>query len=1065
MSTDKPGERLIEWTGERCVPWTDDVQVIYEHYHRYAFALRLAEGRRVLDLASGEGYGSAMLATVAERVLGVDIDPESVRHARQRYPLDKLRFDVGSITDPDTLAGEAPFDLITCFEAIEHVAEQDQVMELVTNRLAPGGVFLCSTPDITIYTHEHGNDNQYHVHELREDEFRDLLAARFGHVRLLRQTVAVGSLIHDGGHGGRSEVRTLRRRSADEWTAGDQAPHTYLLGVASDEPVEVPPVSVMLDEGMTMARKAAAEQTRLAEVRQLQDVVHRLEEELRASRERAASATAEAERRVASAAAERDRAVRQARAEQERVIAELARLSGKAEHDTARLRWLSETNADLRRGIDQLATENAKLRAEQSALAQRLVGRYRTTVERVAPRGTRRRDAYEVLMGRQAGVPPAAPETSGPVAVTTSEQPIVSVVIPTYGKWEYTRRCLASIETNLPTTPFEVVVVDDASPDDAADRVARCPGVRLVRAPRNLGFVGACNLGAEHARGELLMFLNNDTEVRPGWLDNLVDTLDTRPDVGLVGAKLVYPDGRLQECGGIIWSDGTGWNYGRGEPADEPHFQTVRDVDYCSGAAILVRREVFDRVGGFDARYAPAYYEDTDLAFAVRAAGMRTLVQPASVVVHHEGVSNGTDTSSGLKRYQEINRATFVAKWARHLADHRPEASERNVWLARHRTRAGHRGGIVLVVDHQVPRTDEDSGSVRMARLLELLVGMDQRVVLFPMNHAVPERYTGWLHQIGVTVVADAGRQLEFLRSAGPELTLAILSRPQVAWQVLEPVRQYAPNCVVAYDTVDLHFVRLGRQADLAADLGDKAEEDSLRRRAEVLREMELGLVRTVDLTLTVSDVERAVLGELVPGAKVEVLSNVHPPLAGLRRPDGRSGVLFVGSFDHLPNRDAATWLATEVMPLVWKRHPEAEAHIVGSNPPAEVQALARDGVRCHGWVPDLAARYRDARVVVAPLRYGAGVKGKVGESLAHGVPVVATSVATEGMHLDDGTDVLVADSAEGLASHIVRLLGDDELWIRLSESGRSAVERQFGPEQARETLRRLLDLCAETAD
>jgi GT2 family glycosyltransferase/glycosyltransferase involved in cell wall biosynthesis/protein-L-isoaspartate O-methyltransferase len=1062
MGTGTPGDRLIEWTGERCVPWTDDLQVIYEHYHRYAFALRFTEGKRVLDLASGEGYGAALMAAKASRVVGLELDETTVAHARGRYPLDNLAFEAGSITDPDALAAEAPFDVITCFEAVEHVAEQELLMRLVRNRLAPGGVFLCSTPDVVVYTHDHGNDNPFHVHELTQADFRALLAESFRHTALLRQNVAVGSLIHGDESGSGAEFHTLHRESTEQWRVSAGAPHTYLIGIASAEPIAVPCASVLVDEKLTMvARAVATERDRVA--RELGGSAERAEADLRGAEEAAARIAAQLAEAVTAgqrAAGDRDAAIEQARLAQEeraRVSAELVTLRGKAGHDAARVAWLADNNSRLAGTVGELAADNATLRAQQSAIATRLIGRYRTAVERLAPRGTHRRDLYESAFGRPTGRTPEAAVVPGPVAVTTSEHPIASVIIPTYGNWAYTRRCLESIQLNLPGTPFEIVVVDDASVDDSADRVAQCAGVRLVRAPRNLGFIGACNLGARSARGELLLFLNNDTEVRAGWLEALVDVVETRPDVGLVGSRLVYPDGRLQECGGIIWADGTGWNYGRNESPDQPEYRTLRDVDYCSGAALLVRRELFERIGGFDTRYAPAYYEDTDLAFAVRAAGYRTMVQPESVVVHHEGVSNGTDLGSGIKRYQEINRAAFVEKWADALADHLPEASPRNVWLGRQRTGSGHGGGIVLVADHQVPRPDEDSGSVRMARLLELLVQLGHRVVFFPLNHAVPETYTAWLHRTGVTVVADAVRQIEFVRDMGRDLTFALLSRPHVAWQLLEQVREHAPHCRIAYDTVDLHFLRLQRQADLAAELGDTEQEAALRRRAAVLRELELGLARTTDVTFTVSDVECELLGELVPSARVAVLSNVHTPDSAPAVPAGRSGVLFVGSFDHVPNRDAARWLASEIMPLVRRQRPDAVAHIVGSNPPPEILALAGEGVVVHGWVADLAARYRQARVVVAPLRFGAGVKGKVGESLGHGVPVVGTPLAAEGMHLNHGEDVLLGGTAAELAGHLVTLLGDDDLWQRLSDAGRATVSRRFGPEVARRTLSELI--------
>ena len=217
------------------------------------------------------------------------------------------------------------------------------------------------------------------------------------------------------------------------------------------------------------------------------------------------------------------------------------------------------------------------------------------------------------------------------------------------------------------TTPFELILVDDASPDHAASLVDSVPGVRLIRLSKNVGYLGACNAGAAAARGRHLLLLNNDTEVRPGFLDALVRLLDDK-SVGVVGSKLVYPDGRLQEAGGIIFRDGTGWNYGRGESPSRFEYAFVREVDYCSGASLLVRGELWQSLGGFDERYSPAYYEDVDLCFSAREAGYRVLYQPASVVIHHEGASHGTDTASGTKRYQEINRHKFVDKWHDELA-------------------------------------------------------------------------------------------------------------------------------------------------------------------------------------------------------------------------------------------------------------------------------------------------------------------------------------------------------------------------------------------------------------
>jgi GT2 family glycosyltransferase/SAM-dependent methyltransferase len=1043
MDNTAPPDRRIEWTGERCVPWTDDLQVIYEHYHRYALAARFTAGARVLDLACGEGFGPALLGAGAREVVGVDIDPQTVEHAAAHYRRDNLHFTVGSMIDPHLLDSAEPFDVITCFEALEHVEDQDTLIAIVRRLLTPGGVFLTSTPDVAVYSHEHGNDNPYHVRELTEPEFQALLGGSFGHVAILRQNVAAGSLITTtGAAAGQGIARSLRRAPEGGWRVAPELVHTYLLGVASDMALpELPQLDVLVDPDLTLVRDA---HRALAQQRHQ---VGELSAEL-AEQHQYAARTGERLRR-------RDEEVH-------RLRGELAAAQRRTERAESLASWQQEIAAAAEAQATELERELVTLRAEHSATAQRLISRYRDGVERAAPRGTLRRDLYERALGRGRAAPAASPRP-GPVMLRTSTSPLLSVIVPVHGKWSYTRACLASIEAHRPVVPFEVLIVDDASPDDTAELATASPGVRLVRSERNVGFVGACNLGASQAQGAYLLFLNNDTEVAPGALDALVGAADSDDRIGLVGAMLVYPDGKLQESGGIIWADGSGWNYGRDQEASSAIFHVRRDVDYCSGAAILVRREVFEHVGGFDQRYAPAYYEDTDLAFAIRATGYRTIVEPRAVVVHHEGVSHGTDLTAGVKRYQEINRAQFVDKWASTLADHLPAASELNVWLACQRGPAGHRGDLVLVADHQVPTPDRDSGSVRMHRLLLVLVELGQRVVFFPSNGALLQPYSDALQRHGITVIPDAAGQDTFLREAGAALRLAVLSRPQVAWKFLEELRMQAPHCLICYDTVDLHFLRLQRQAELAAATGDGTA-GALAGKAAASRELELGLARAVDLTTVVSEHEQHLLRSLVPEADVRLLSNVHHVASAVAGPQGRAGLLFVGSFDHLPNRDAAQWMAREVLPLVDRRRPGTVLHVVGSNPSPDVQELASETVEVHGWVPDLGPLHQRCRMSVAPLRFGAGVKGKVGESMAAGLPTVCTPVAVEGMELVHGQHVLVATDATAFAEQVVALLDDDVLWCSLSEAGIGAITDRFGPQVARTALQDVLDTAAKGA-
>jgi GT2 family glycosyltransferase len=252
--------------------------------------------------------------------------------------------------------------------------------------------------------------------------------------------------------------------------------------------------------------------------------------------------------------------------------------------------------------------------------------------------------------------------------------PVVSIVIPVRNQLDYTLRCLISIAAHPSRASVEIVVCDDASNDDTPGVLAALPGIRYIRNADNLGFLHSCNRAAGEARGAYLLFLNNDTQVQEGWLDHMLALFGSEEQAGLVGAKLLFPDGRLQEAGGIVWQDASGHHYGRYDDPRKPEYNHVREVDYCSGACLMIEAASFRTLGGFDVRYAPAYYEDTDLAFRVRQAGRKVLFQPKAVVVHHEGVSNGTDTRSGIKACLMTNQAKFRQRWRKELEElHMPK--------------------------------------------------------------------------------------------------------------------------------------------------------------------------------------------------------------------------------------------------------------------------------------------------------------------------------------------------------------------------------------------------------
>src|SRR6266568_4323096 len=293
-----------------------------------------------------------------------------------------------------------------------------------------------------------------------------------------------------------------------------------------------------------------------------------------------------------------------------------------------------------------LHPEIGKIKEEISALQTAAISKYAGV------------DAEKSALVSQIVGPPVPVLPVESISFPTHEDVAVSIIVPVFNQFQYTHACLASLQTVGDKVAFEVIVVDDCSTDETTALVQRMEGVIYLRNETNSGFIASCNRGANKARGKYLFFLNNDTLVKEGWLTTLVDTFAEEPGAGIIGSKLVFPDGRLQEAGGIIWRDASGWNYGKFDDPKKPEYNYLREVDYCSAAALMVPRSLFQKIGGFDERYAPAYSEDTDLAFKVRSTGYRVLYQPLSQIIHYEGATGGTDLSAGTKKYQDINRST-----------------------------------------------------------------------------------------------------------------------------------------------------------------------------------------------------------------------------------------------------------------------------------------------------------------------------------------------------------------------------------------------------------------------
>jgi GT2 family glycosyltransferase len=631
----------------------------------------------------------------------------------------------------------------------------------------------------------------------------------------------------------------------------------------------------------------------------------------------------------------------------------------------------------------------------------------------------------------------------------------VTIVIPAYNNFVEVAVLIESIASFASSSHYSIIIADDASPDFNFSAFGVLPGVRVMRNATNCGYINNVNHAATGISTTYLLTLNQDIVVCPGWLDEMVAEMERDPRNAIVGPRVLDHDFTIREAGALIFQEAHAMHRGRGSIPDVPRFAYSRNVDYVSGCALLIRTAVWDRLGGLDEQYKPAYYDDVDLCLRVHDLGLRVRYAPLSCVIHFEGTSMGKDVANqnSLKSYQLINRAKIAAVHRDVLSTH--TKIHNKTQLDSHFSN----GTKVVCVFDTMPHANRDGGSVDFELIVQYLISLDFQVAALFNRRVSPQDSLSWrangvlCEELGSTygkqLVAEANIIFSFGTMVGIRLAKENLSGKR--W---------------IHHTSDIATRRLQAMNELFKDQQHVSAEASrwflgMPRDEKQMWAIEKPTLENPSTTLfvTAHDLQYAQDNEAVGNFVHFPILKGGPDTNDIPAPLAQMTVGFVGSFLHSPNSDAVEYFLRDLWPSIYKQVPTSRFLIWGSGikPNQSADWSALPGVEIRGWFATWEEVVAQTRVLVSPLRFGAGMKHKVVSTLIYGRPVVGTCTSFEGFEIGQLSKKVMTDDPHLLIKSTVEILQSDDACNQALREGLSGMGSQFSRSNEIERLRMLI--------